>query len=437
MSKASLKIENKKDVFLHSTEVENIFINEFMPAAPGDYVKLYLYGLMYAQNGMPMDIRAAGRYLGMTESEVKAGWQYWDRNGMVRISMQDDEISDIVYISQIEMIYSKKMRRQEQPAVEEKDERMQRIINDELKYLFNQYEEATGYTVSQKEIRKISDAITLYNISPDIFSYAIKYCTELEKYSIDYMFKVALRWTQEGCKDVSQVKENLDRYSRKNEHYAMVFREMGWTRLPNPADKALMDHWFNDLGCTIGEVLEACRASAGIREPSLKYVNKVLENRQSELGGIDTRAQSSIRKTDSTANENLAKVSKKVLREYYDFIRTEAESIQNAHIDEVCSKFEEMRSIFEFENKLNADMMSVTLETGGKARRETIKEQRRMLEEEKKQILIENGYSEDYLDLKYRCDICGDTGVTDDGRFCTCSRERSEEAYKWYQTIKK
>ena len=41
----SFNREKIKDFYLLTTDVENIFINEYMTAAPGDYVKVYLYGL--------------------------------------------------------------------------------------------------------------------------------------------------------------------------------------------------------------------------------------------------------------------------------------------------------------------------------------------------------------------------------------------------------
>ena len=46
-----------KDFYLLTTDVENIFINEYLPAASGDYVKVYLYGLLYAQTGTSSDCR--------------------------------------------------------------------------------------------------------------------------------------------------------------------------------------------------------------------------------------------------------------------------------------------------------------------------------------------------------------------------------------------
>jgi DNA replication protein DnaC len=66
-----------------------------------------------------------------------------------------------------------------------------------------------------------------------------------------------------------------------------------------------------------------------------------------------------------------------------------------------------------------------------KAKRQQFKEKRQELETEKKALLAGHGYPEDFLERKYRCNICKDTGYTDEGRVCTCAKERAEEAYEW------
>lgn len=440
MPKAQIGFENMNDAFLRTTEVENLFINEFLPAASGEHVKLYIYGMMHSKYVHSMDMLEASVVLGMTPAEVKEGWEYWARNGLVRLSYDDNgEIVGVEYISLINQLYGNKNKAAE-PEHKPTDDtgfRMERIVNDEIRALYDQYEEVTGHTISQKEIRKIAEAIKEYHISVDVMGYAIKYCAEIEKYNIDYMFKVALRWTKDGCRDISQVKENLDRYSRKNEQYATIFKEMGFYRTPNPADKEMIDRWFDEMGFTLREVLDACRTTAGTRDPSLKYVNRVLENKQLEAGGIDTKAMYRNRSTaaaQTASKQETARVSKRVLKEYYDYLRTEAERVQGAHIDEVCANSEELRRLMELENTLNAELLTGAVMMD-KGKRASLKEQRKVLEEEKRQLLRENGYTEDYLDRKYKCDVCGDTGITDEGNYCVCSKARAEEAFKWYQTI--
>ena len=63
-----------KDFYLLTTDVENIFINEYLPAAPGDYVKVYLYGLLYAQTGADMDARTFARQLRLPPETIRKTW---------------------------------------------------------------------------------------------------------------------------------------------------------------------------------------------------------------------------------------------------------------------------------------------------------------------------------------------------------------------------
>ena len=60
--------EKSRDVYLQGTQVENIFINEYLPAAPGDYVKVYIYASMYAGFDMEMNDQMIARQLGLREA---------------------------------------------------------------------------------------------------------------------------------------------------------------------------------------------------------------------------------------------------------------------------------------------------------------------------------------------------------------------------------
>ena len=67
------------------TPVENMFITEYMLRAPGDYVKVYLYGLMQCYHPQErMSLSGMARDLDLTEEEVENAYRYWARNGLVR-----------------------------------------------------------------------------------------------------------------------------------------------------------------------------------------------------------------------------------------------------------------------------------------------------------------------------------------------------------------
>ena len=44
MAKTKLTLDKKRDIFLHTTTVENLFISDYLPDAPGEYIKVYLFG---------------------------------------------------------------------------------------------------------------------------------------------------------------------------------------------------------------------------------------------------------------------------------------------------------------------------------------------------------------------------------------------------------
>ena len=443
MAKTRFTRGDRKDIFLYSTSVENLFINEFLPDAPGDCVKVFLFGLMYAQYEQEIDSRTMALTLGMTEKDVNNAWKYWESKGLVSF-IYDEESgqADVGFIRQIDLFYGKSAddirQNEEQPEQSEESAEaiIERLTNQQLREIFLKYQDLTGRTVSRVEASKLTDAVKLYNIEPDVLDFAIDYCIGIDKYSVDYICKVALRWTEEGARDVAAVKQMIDRHSKRNDAYRKVFAAMGFNRLPNPSDREIMDKWFDEMGCSLAEVLDACKAAGGMREPNLRYVNKVIENRILEKGGVNTRTADQRQTAAPSAAappEETAKVSRKVLRDYYEYIRNEEESRYKARFAEVTGAVPAIKDIFSEETRLNSIVITMTPGPDAKEKRAQFKERRLELEEEKKSLLKQNGYPEDYLQRKYRCNICRDTGYTDEGRVCTCAKERAEEAYKWIQ----
>lgn len=441
MPRAHLRLQNNKDPYLQKTQVENLFIYEFMPSAPGEYVKVYLFGLMYAQNDMEMDMARVARVFRLEESEVIQAWEYWARRGLVNLSFSEDgQEYEIEYLSQIELMYAKAPTPVEtaptQPTYEDsEDNPVAKMVNLEIQAIFTKYEEITGRMLSSDDAKRIGRSIKTYGILPDIMSYAVDYCASEDRASVSNILRTAENWVKDGCNNLADVKEYIDKHSKRNSYYNYIFKEMGWKRLPSPADREMMDRWFDELGYTLKDVLIACKLTAGLRDPSLRYVDKVLENKKLEAGGINTRRTMQVPAVgnDTDNKEPRARVSRKVLKEFYEYIRAEAEKEQDAHIDEVCRDVVDMRGIFDLENNLNNELLSLGFSVESRSKRQLIKEQRQVLEEDKKELLRENGYSEDYLDRKYRCKACKDTGYTDDGRICSCSVARAEEAYIWNQ----
>ena len=99
---------------------------------------------------------------------------------------------------------------------------------------------------------------------------------------------------------------------------------------------------------------------------------------------------------------------------------------------EVLRKVPEMKAVFEAESSVNSKMLSLRPGADNLDARQRLRAERIAIEENRKQLLNDNGFPSDYLTRKFRCNICRDTGYTDEGMVCSCCRERAAEAYRWH-----
>ncbi len=469
MAKILLGKDPIKNPMLFSTPVENLFISELLPSAPGDFVKVYMLGLMNAQYGLAQDYQTTANVLKLSLEDIENAWAYWEEKGAVR-QVYDAAVHAyrIQFISQLDELYGGSTASEEKYSAEaaatvennenagnsvtegskvtaplppkersaSPDDESARLQDLEIAALYEQLQEAKGGSISQMDASRIRDAINIYEITPDVYSYAIKYCKDLDNYNVKYITNVALRWKEEGCKDIVQVKELLDKESKRNSEFNRIFQAVGYHRQWTPADREMMTTWLDDWQFSMKEILDACSKTAGMREPDLRYVNRILENKMKEAGGINTRKDSdsnrSSGRSSSGGDSYRHSVSRKVLGDYYEYLRNEAELEYQNHRSTARKEIPGMANLLTLEDELNkAIMVSFSFSPKAKEERKVQIQKINDLDAQKRKLLQQNGYPQDYLDKRFKCEKCKDSGITDKGEFCTCTKDRVEEAYRW------
>lgn len=426
-----LKNKGKNNIYLYQTGVDNMFINDLLPMAPGDYVKVYMFGLMYSEQGKEVRQSQLAAILNMPKEKIDSAWEYWEKQGVVeieKISKNESESNySVKFISQIEAYFNANAKGHslagdkicEEPVSEERN-----ILNTDmalvLKKLYEELEERSGKLLSPKAMDTVAEAISTYEVDPKVFSYAIKYCTDRNQFSVDYIAKVAINWKKEGLESPSEVEKYNAKYDERFSNYKRIFEKMGFKRPVSDVDMELMDPWFDRYNFTLKEVLDACGKTAGLREPNLKYVNKVLMNEYERRGG------------DANDPDN-KRVSRNVLEKYLQALRDYEISQFNSRYKEVQNKIPVWKDVERVEREIKESIMSFDFSKEGKEKRKINRERQKELEKKKKKILESNGYPGNYLNIWYKCDKCNDSGVTANGQICSCIEDRTKEAYLWNQ----
>jgi len=291
--------------------------------------------------------------------------------------------------------------------------------NKAVKSMLSQMEKILGRALSSTEIGRVLAWLSDYGASPEIIVFAGKYCADKSKTSLKYIERVVKEWADEGLQTVDQVNEKLQELDEKYYRYRRVLKALGFTRNATEAERQMMDAWFDQMGYTMERVLEACNKTAGISSPNFNYVNKVLENWSSEA-----------QRRGEDVNKKPV-VTQSVLNQYYDYLREKAEREAEARKAEVYDKLPRIAEIDEEIRKMSAQLSKALIMGNAEAESKKINSVMDELSAERAVILTENNYEMDYTDIKYACEKCNDTGITDLGERCSCIKQRMEEAEIW------
>ena len=85
--------------FFNYTLLDNNFIDNFLPKARGEYVKIFILILKYASCGeVGFDSSFLAKNLNLLESDIKNALNYWNDMGVIKLTTIDDKISNIEFL---------------------------------------------------------------------------------------------------------------------------------------------------------------------------------------------------------------------------------------------------------------------------------------------------------------------------------------------------
>ena len=280
------------------TAVSNRFLDEYMPKANGEFVKIYLYLLRAAKlPGCSLSFSVIADTFDCTENDVERAVRYWSKQHLIRLDTDPDrQITSLTLLPFLSTQPEKTDSHTSSPADEitgKKEDTEHKIPlspaqytltpdmvkelrqkEDVMQLLFIA-EQYLGKTLSPSEISRILYFYQELHFSADLIEYLIEYCVSKGSKSIRYMEKVALAWAQAGITTVEMAKQETTTYNRK---YFPILKAFG-IRNRNPVSREIadMDRWLDEYGFSQELIAEACaRTIAQTGQPSFSYAEGIL-----------------------------------------------------------------------------------------------------------------------------------------------------------------
>ena len=334
-------INISSDIATSFTTVSDIFIDQYMPKANGEFVKVYLYLLRATGSGAGIaTISEIADHFSNTEADIIRALNYWASEGILQLqSGADGQIMGInlcsLSVSGMQAAQSniqsavadnaaqnnlqnsvvnnaaqnilqnsvvnnaaqnistvntrmhdsvvEKLKSQtpDKAASSQKEYTLDEIKefrkNPDISELFFIIETYLKHTLSSTDTNMVLYWLDELHFSTDLVEYLVEYCITKGHSSLRYMNKVALGWADAGIKTVDQAKDDAAAHSQI---YYSVMKALGITgRNLVDSEVSLINKWVGEYGFDIELVKAACNKTiSAIQKPSFEYTDSILAN---------------------------------------------------------------------------------------------------------------------------------------------------------------
>ncbi len=249
-------------VINNKLELDNIFVNEFLPYAPEGTVKVYIYGLYMCshQNAHDNTLESFSKVLGMNEQDIIDSFLYWQEQGLVQVLS--------TYPISVKFMPIKN------------------FINNSKKFNKDKYstfnaqaqEIITGRMITPNEYTEYYTVIESFHIEPEALLMIMSYCTHTKGGNIAhaYITTVAKNWAQEGITTTEKVEERLKEFELISSDLQDVFKALGSKRKPTHEDNELFMKWTNSLGFDKGTIIYVAK---NCRKKNMRFSFEMLDGK--------------------------------------------------------------------------------------------------------------------------------------------------------------
>lgn len=334
-------INISSDIATSFTTVSDIFIDQYMPKANGEFVKVYLYLLRATGSGAGIaTISEIADHFSNTEADIIRALNYWASEGILQVqtgadgqimginlcslsvsgmqaaqsniqsavadnaaqnnlqnSVVNNAAQNILQNSVVNnaaqnistvntrmhdsVVEKLKSQTPDKAASSQKEYTLDEIKefrkNPDISELFFIIETYLKHTLSSTDTNMVLYWLDELHFSTDLVEYLVEYCITKGHSSLRYMNKVALGWADAGIKTVDQAKDDAAAHSQI---YYSVMKALGITgRNLVDSEVSLINKWVGEYGFDIELVKPACsKTISAIQKPSFEYTDSILAN---------------------------------------------------------------------------------------------------------------------------------------------------------------
>ncbi len=223
------------------TEIDNAFIEDFLPKAPDLCVKVYIMGLAKCNNADDVEntLSYFAEKLKICEEDIISIFKYWEEQGLVQVLSTDP----------IEVRYL---------PVNSANAKVKKYNIDKYADFNIQIQELfKNRMIMPNEFSEFYALIERKHIEQSALIEIVRYCVEYKGFNLspNYCLTVARDWIREGILTLDAVKEKITELGLVDDQMTLILSAMGSKRKIQIEDKDLINKWLKSYGFELNVII--------------------------------------------------------------------------------------------------------------------------------------------------------------------------------------
>lgn len=256
---------------LTRTDLEDLFIDDFLVSASALELKVYILGLRLLKDGQAPSLTHLAKVLGVKREEVLDAYKHWQKLKIVDIEMGADEpmISYIPIINQyIENNYTRNQPKKQR------------------EYQYDQLLHQISELLQPEPLRRIEEIELLEFLLDHDFEDAVvlEAYKSASKYSsrTRVAIKILADWAIAGAYSIEAVQEIQNQFNQRNRDYSLILKALGkpYSQV-SAGEQESIDYWLDELHLDMDTILEKIKEiTKKIPSVNMNYLSKVFESNE-------------------------------------------------------------------------------------------------------------------------------------------------------------
>ena len=237
------------------TAVDNLFINEYLPYAPENAVRVYLFGLYLCSAPISNDnsVDAMAAILNVSPDVVVSSFLYWEEQGIIQIVSKVP--LEVKYLSIKSSLAPIKKYKAEKFA----------DFNHQLQILFPTRQ------ITPNEYNEYYYVIDTCHIEIEAMLMIIQYCVNLKGVEVryPYILTVAKEWAKDGVHSYEDVERRLAEHEATSATIGQILKALGKKSSGTLEERDYYIKWTKSWGFDNPAILFAakqCKNKGGIKK---------------------------------------------------------------------------------------------------------------------------------------------------------------------------